>query len=154
MTRRPLVLQLVHIPSDRDTLPTESTTIALDRQGSREESLNSEQGTSGSSPKRQAPPKQEYAEFLHTQSKKYYDFEDVRKEIEAETWVFRQILQSDKADTRMGQPPHCWLGKGHLEAADTSKGLLDRSPQSHVGRLAWIDQSAGWRPAYEHRDSD
>ena len=88
MTRRPLVLQLVHIPSDRDTLPTDSTTIAHDRQVSREDSLNNEQGSSSSgSTRKQAPPKQEYAEFLHTQSKKYYDFEDVRKEIEAETCV-------------------------------------------------------------------
>ena len=88
VTRRPLVLQLVHIPSDRDTLPTDSTTIAHDRQVSREDSLNNEQGSSSSgSARKQAPPKQEYAEFLHTQSKKYYDFEDVRKEIEAETCV-------------------------------------------------------------------
>lgn len=83
MTRRPLVLQLVHIPSERDNAPTDSTTIAQDRQASRDDSAGGEGGPSSSS--RSLPAKQEYGEFLHTQSKKYHDFNDIRKEIEAET---------------------------------------------------------------------
>ena len=84
MTRRPLVLQLVHIPSERDNAPTDSTTIAHDRQASRDDNAGGGEGASSSS-SRSLPAKQEYGEFLHTQSKKYHDFNDIRKEIEAET---------------------------------------------------------------------
>jgi len=99
VTRRPLVLQLVHIPSERDNAPTDSTTIAQDRQASRDDSAGGEGGPSSSS--RSLPAKQEYGEFLHTQSKKYHDFNDIRKEIEAETL---RIAGSAKGISR--QPIH------------------------------------------------
>ncbi|NXD32188.1 DNM1 protein, partial [Spelaeornis formosus] len=59
VTRRPLVLQLIHTPP---SLASSSTTSA--------------------SVKRSPP---EYAEFLHV-NRKFYDFEEIRKEIEAETY--------------------------------------------------------------------
>ncbi|XP_028304806.1 dynamin-1-like protein [Gouania willdenowi] len=57
VTRRPLILQLVHIDAD-------------DRRKSQEEN-----GIDG----------EEWGKFLHTKSKIYTDFEEIKKEIEAET---------------------------------------------------------------------
>lgn len=154
VTRRPLVLQLVHIPSDRDALPTDSTTIAQDRQQSRDDSAISEQGTSrAASQHKQVPPKQEYAEFLHTQSKKYYDFEDVRKEIEAETYVALRDSSAARL-ILLSQTPYCRLCEGHFAAADTPEDLFDRSPQPDVGRPARSDEGPGRRSAYQYRDPD
>lgn len=73
------MLQLVHIPSERDRLPT---AIGRDREEPGHEAA--ETSTAAAS-KSAVPAKQEYGEFLHTQSKRYYDFNEIRKEIEAET---------------------------------------------------------------------
>ncbi|CAD6582844.1 MAG: Dynamin- GTPase protein [Cyphobasidiales sp. Tagirdzhanova-0007] len=97
VTRRPLVLQLVHIPSDRDRVPAPKTTRPSEH--ARESSEDST-STSAATPSK-TPPKQEWGEFLHTQSKRYYDFNDIRKEIEAETL---RIAGSAKGISR--QPIH------------------------------------------------
>jgi len=92
VTRRPLVLQLVHIPSERDRLSNanaESTSIvhgaSLDSGSLHRSGEGASSSSSSSASKPNLPPKQEYGEFLHTQSKKFYDFEEIRREIEAET---------------------------------------------------------------------
>ncbi|PWN28392.1 hypothetical protein BDZ90DRAFT_278762 [Jaminaea rosea] len=72
VTRRPLVLQLVHTPP-----PTASSNN--DRSSS--SSSSSSKPTVASS----LPPGTEYAEFLHL-DKRFTDFADVRKEIENETF--------------------------------------------------------------------
>jgi dynamin 1-like protein len=74
------VLQLVHIPSERDRLPT---AIGRDREEPGHET--SAETSTAAAAKSAVPAKQEYGEFLHTQSKRYYDFNEIRKEIEAET---------------------------------------------------------------------
>jgi len=66
VTRRPLVLQLINIPaagaedSNYNPNPTSQPAAGLDHT-------------------------QEYAEFLHQQGRRFYDFAEVRREIEAET---------------------------------------------------------------------
>ena len=82
VTRRPLVLQLVHIPSDRDRLSTPKGVTSHDNETSNENNASTSSAASS-----KIPPRQEWGEFLHTQSKRYYDFNEIRKEIEAETYV-------------------------------------------------------------------
>ncbi|KAF8467722.1 Dynamin central region-domain-containing protein [Kalaharituber pfeilii] len=63
VTRRPLVLQLINLPDDPE---------------------NGGISTGPSAPPG-TPSSQEFAEFLHQPGRRYYDFSEVRKEIEAET---------------------------------------------------------------------
>lgn len=63
VTRRPLILQLINIPGNAEERPF--TNIVPPPAG---------QGFS-----------QEYAEFLHQPGRKFYEFAEVRREIEAET---------------------------------------------------------------------
>jgi hypothetical protein len=75
------MLQLVHIPSERDRL---ASAIGRDREEPGHQLAGAETSTAAAA-KSAVPAKQEYGEFLHTQSKRYYDFNEIRKEIEAET---------------------------------------------------------------------
>lgn len=59
VTRRPLILQLINVPSEReDNVPHTPSSVA----------------TQG-----------EWAEFHHVPGRKWYDFNEVKREIEAET---------------------------------------------------------------------
>ena len=96
VTRRPLVLQLIHTPSSNssNSAPSASSVRRSPRGGLSED---------GYLPDLEATPTAgagvmkpggrgmgggsgaEYAEFLHV-NRKFYDFEEIRKEIEAETY--------------------------------------------------------------------
>lgn len=68
MTRRPLVLQLVHVPSSTFKSSTSTST----------NNNSSEQFTP-------TPSYEEYGEFLHL-DKRFTDFSEIRREIENETF--------------------------------------------------------------------
>ncbi|KAF8455631.1 Dynamin central region-domain-containing protein [Terfezia claveryi] len=65
VTRRPLILQLINIPENDEENPFNNVVAPPGGQG---------QGST-----------QEYAEFLHQPGRRFYDFAEVRREIEAET---------------------------------------------------------------------
>lgn len=65
VTRRPLVLQLINVPENTEENPFNNVVPPPGGQG---------QGSS-----------QESAEFLHQPGRRFYDFAEVRREIEAET---------------------------------------------------------------------
>jgi dynamin 1-like protein len=67
VTRRPLILQLINLPSDRDDKP-EHDEVHVPH-----------------TPASVAGQQQEWAEFLHVPGRKFYDFGEVRREIENET---------------------------------------------------------------------
>lgn len=83
VTRRPLVLQLIHLqPQSPDFKSSFSSSVN-----------GSQQGSSNPAP---ASPR-EYAEFLHT-NQRFYDFADVRKEIENET---RRVTGNNKGISKL-----------------------------------------------------
>ncbi|CBX95713.1 similar to dynamin-like GTPase Dnm1 [Plenodomus lingam JN3] len=65
VTRRPLILQLINLPSERDEDEDEEVHVP-----------HTPASVSG---------QQEWAEFLHVPGRKFYDFAEVRREIENET---------------------------------------------------------------------
>ncbi|CAI5758432.1 unnamed protein product [Candida verbasci] len=78
VTRRPLVLQLINI--NENEVPIESF-----RNDSEDSEINLEdhlRKLNGSTNKRQGT---EWGEFLHIPNKRFYNFSDIRKEIESET---------------------------------------------------------------------
>ncbi|KPV75108.1 uncharacterized protein RHOBADRAFT_35950, partial [Rhodotorula graminis WP1] len=72
VTRRPLVLQLVHTPAPLSSAPSAQT-----NPGNANPNFTLPSGSEGEAP-------QEYGEFLHV-DKRFYDFGEIRKEIENET---------------------------------------------------------------------
>ncbi|KAF1959190.1 dynamin-1 [Byssothecium circinans] len=66
VTRRPLILQLINLPSDREDRPD----------GDEVHVPHTPASVAG---------QQEWGEFLHCQGRRFYDFNEVRREIEAET---------------------------------------------------------------------
>eukprot|EP00954_Amorphochlora_amoebiformis_P002447 191949-Amorphochlora_amoeboformis.AAC.3 len=74
VTRRPLVLQLINTNTGIVT----GTSAGVNSGGFDEKNYDSKSGASGSG----GP---EWGEFLHQKGKRYYDFEDIKKEIERET---------------------------------------------------------------------
>ena len=66
MTRRPLILQLINLPSERD---------------------DAEDGDEVHVPHTPASVagQQEWGEFLHIPGRRFYDFAEIKREIEAET---------------------------------------------------------------------
>ncbi|GAA5905228.1 hypothetical protein JCM8208_000322 [Rhodotorula glutinis] len=72
VTRRPLVLQLVHTPAPLSSAPSAQTNL-----GNANPNFTLPSGSEGEAP-------QEYGEFLHV-DKRFYDFGEIRKEIENET---------------------------------------------------------------------
>jgi dynamin 1-like protein len=75
VTRRPLVLQLINIP------------------GNENEAEPSAESTGNASP----PQPVEFGEFLHQPNRRFYDFAEIRREIEAET---ARIAGSNKGINR------------------------------------------------------
>jgi len=72
VTRRPLILQLINIPSSNEA--------------------------EGDQPDQAAAPEQpEFGEFLHQPNRRFYDFAEIRREIEAET---ARIAGSNKGINR------------------------------------------------------
>ncbi|KAF2636383.1 hypothetical protein P280DRAFT_493200 [Massarina eburnea CBS 473.64] len=67
VTRRPLILQLINLPSDREDRP------------------DGDEVHVPHTPASVAGQQQEWGEFLHCQGRRIYDFNEVRREIEAET---------------------------------------------------------------------
>ncbi|KAH8732867.1 Dynamin central region-domain-containing protein [Phaeosphaeriaceae sp. PMI808] len=70
VTRRPLILQLINLPADRDDDDDDDESEDSHLPHTRA-SVSGEQ--------------QEWAEFLHIPGRRFYDFTEVRREIEAET---------------------------------------------------------------------
>jgi dynamin 1-like protein len=66
VTRRPLILQLINVPSERDDKPV----------GDEVHIPHTPASVRG---------QQEWAEFLHIPGRRFWDFQDVKREIEAET---------------------------------------------------------------------
>lgn len=66
VTRRPLILQLINVPSEREDKPAEDEVHIPHTPAS----------VSG---------QQEWGEFLHIPGRRFYDFGEVKREIEAET---------------------------------------------------------------------
>ncbi|ORY05061.1 dynamin-1 [Clohesyomyces aquaticus] len=66
VTRRPLILQLINLPSDRDDKP----------EGDEVHVPHTPESVAG---------QQEWAEFHHIPGRRFYDFSEVKREIEAET---------------------------------------------------------------------
>ncbi|KAK9494768.1 Dynamin central region-domain-containing protein [Lipomyces doorenjongii] len=64
VTRRPLILQLINLPSEASSSPDETSSDSVLQTGRRPE---------------------EWAEFLHVPGRKFYDFSEVRREIENDT---------------------------------------------------------------------
>lgn len=71
VTRRPLVLQLVHTPAPLSAASTANPNLSL-----------AQEASSSASTSQSAPT--EYGEFLHI-DKRFYDFCEIKKEIENET---------------------------------------------------------------------
>lgn len=67
VTRRPLILQLINLPSDRDDEP-DSSEVHIPH-----------------TPASVAGQNQEWAEFHHIPGRRFYDFSEVKREIENET---------------------------------------------------------------------
>lgn len=65
VTRRPLILQLINLPSDRDEDEEEEVHVPHTSTNTAEQ--------------------QEWGEFLHVPGRKFYDFAEIRREIENET---------------------------------------------------------------------
>ncbi|SPO29168.1 probable DNM1 - dynamin-related GTPase [Ustilago trichophora] len=81
VTRRPLVLQLIHTPSAKDQAKQSSRPYDLN-DGPEPELLR---GSNGSSSGGRTPTYEEYGEFLHL-DKRFTDFNEIRREIENETF--------------------------------------------------------------------
>eukprot|EP00794_Sanderia_malayensis_P006159 gene6159-6869_t len=94
VTRRPLVLQLIHVPfrrnkesgnaddgTERDAYFDASPVNEDEDQGDETESQETENGTS----EKISEEPEEWGRFLHLKDKKFTNFEEIRKEIQAET---------------------------------------------------------------------
>ena len=66
VTRRPLILQLINLPSDREDRPDHDEVHVPHTPAS-------------------VAGQQEWGEFLHHPGRRFYDFAEVKREIEAET---------------------------------------------------------------------
>lgn len=80
VTRRPLVLQLVHTPS-----PQQHSSSSSSSSGSEDPSAVTSSSGSWRGNTAPLPPGTEYGEFLHL-DKRFTDFAEIRKEIENETF--------------------------------------------------------------------
>lgn len=187
VTRRPLVLQLIHTPSKSSShgnanglSPTTSTTahnssvrrsprMGLDNEGN----LPNLETTPSAGAGVMRPGGStmgggsgaEYAEFLHI-NRKFTDFDEIRKEIEAETFrvagqnkvrFFHMFIEARALASGMafrGLMGNMLTVRGGLEATDQSQDLWTRSPQPHLGRFTRFDQSPGRRPTYRYREAD
>lgn len=97
VTRRPLVLQLNNIASDSPMIKENPELKTADagkdqevngtdgNDASREHEMTLEDHLRKNSDNYQAPTMEEWGEFLHLPGRRFYDFKDIRKEIENET---------------------------------------------------------------------
>lgn len=93
VTRRPLVLQLNNIPHDSPLIKSPSSSsdsVANENSHSLREKVSTEEMTleehlRKGAPEYQKPNDEEWGEFLHLPGRRFYDFSDIRKEIENET---------------------------------------------------------------------
>lgn len=94
VTRRPLVLQLIHVNPD-DAIVHEYSPLDLAQQGASSSEVSLEEhlrrntrngsGSAETSNGSVNGPPTEWGEFLHIPNKRFYSFADIRKEIELET---------------------------------------------------------------------
>lgn len=90
VTRRPLILQLVNIPSNKPTQPELPTTPQFSSSfelGGAAAAVGTTGHTEVNPHHRLSQPAQyeEWGEFLHIPGQRYYDFSQIRREIEIET---------------------------------------------------------------------
>ncbi|KAJ1036352.1 hypothetical protein NDA13_000232 [Ustilago tritici] len=83
VTRRPLVLQLIHTPSAKDETEQKSSSRPYDLADHPEPELL--RGREDGSSSARSPTYEEYGEFLHL-DKRFTDFNEIRREIENETF--------------------------------------------------------------------
>lgn len=140
VTRRPLVLQLIHLVSERDNLPPDQHTASnAARRPSLTSIPSSAQLGSTSSSGKPIPPKQEYGEFLHMPGKRMHDFNEIRKEIENETWVdctrlflfLEESLTPYCLSTCIVQYENSRIIERHLKTAYPPQDLLYGSSQPY-----------------------
>lgn len=75
VTRRPLILQLINIPNQQQTDTSDTNKSSFELAGS----------NTSSAPNPTHVQSEEWGEFLHIPDHKYYDFSQIRREIERET---------------------------------------------------------------------
>lgn len=134
VTRRPLILQLINVPSDRDDRPGDDEVHVPHTPAS-------------------VAGQQEWAEFNHVPGRKWYDFDDVRREIEAET---ARIAGSNKGINR--QPINLKIYSPHV----LSLTLVDlpgltkvcSSKNSLMGHLLTYYAGSNRRPTRRHRKAN
>lgn len=95
VTRRPLVLQLNNITADSPLIKENSSSIPPEVDGKHSNSSENSEGEENaitleehlrkSNSDYQPPTVEEWGEFLHLPGRRFYDFRDIRKEIENET---------------------------------------------------------------------
>lgn len=134
MTRRPLILQLIHIPSDRSDQSEDPEVHVPHTPASVSE-------------------QEEWAEFNHLPGRKFQNFGDVRREIENET---ARIAGNNKGINR--QPINLKVYSPHVLSL-TLVDLPGLTKVSHLVRLAAYDQAeiylgADRRSALRHRKAD
>lgn len=103
VTRRPLILQLVNIKNDEWNHSTSASNSETEDDDIKEINLEEHlrkltmKNGNGKSTKSELPDI-EYGEFLHIPGKRFYDFNDIRKEIEVET---NRVAGSNKGINRV-----------------------------------------------------
>jgi dynamin 1-like protein len=128
VTRRPLILQLINLPSERDDADEDDEVHVPHTPAS-------------------VAGQQEWGEFLHIPGRKFYDFAEVRREIEGET---SRIAGNNKGINR--QPINLKIYSPHV----LSLTLVDLPGLTKVGEERPLPGSeltaAGshWRPAVRH----
>lgn len=93
VTRRPLVLQLNNISADSLLIKNKTSSDTLDlksetkdsREKVEKEEITLEEHLRKGNPAYQQPNSEEWGEFLHLPGRRFYDFNEIRKEIENET---------------------------------------------------------------------
>jgi dynamin 1-like protein len=178
VTRRPLVLQLIHTPASgagngHGTSPSQAEGYNVDGPGSGL-SASATSATLRKSPRMGMSPDKadgylpnfdakdpaagagimrpggrsmgggmgsggaEYAEFLHL-NRRFTDFEEIRKEIEAETY---RVAGQNKVCTLVKQGKGVADGIGRIEITDQPEDLRSGRAQLDIGGSAGTDQGA------------
>ena len=82
----------------------------------------------------------EFGEFLHVDGRRYYDFQEIRKEIEAETI---RVTGMNKAISKL--PSALRAPSDRAETCSPAQALLGACAEPHARRLARSDQDPGVR---------
>lgn len=167
VTRRPLVLQLIHTQglgggasgaSGQPSLAPSSSGLNNRRSsGNSHHSANDDNGylpdlsggSNGGGNRRSMGGDTgiDYAEFLHI-NRRFTDFDEVRREIEAET--FRVAGQNKVSFGRRVTTPAANCVLGCVQAPNQPQDLWPRRAQPHPCGLARSDQGPCGRPADRH----